>query len=815
MILKYDDTLDIATGRSRKETAWKNRNITWAQLVEKISETHRTAETYAEYMASKKPRQDEIKDIGGFVGGYLSNGRRKAGSVLHRQLITLDIDHGTDDMFDRFTLLYGNAGAIYSTHKHSAETPRYRLLIPLDRPVQADEYAAISRRIAGTLDIEAFDNTTFEPSRLMYWPSTAKDAVYYKDWQDGPWLCADDVLNYYHDWKDSSEWPVSAKLTTLVQREIKKQGDPLEKPGIIGAFCRTYNIHEAIEKFLPDIYRAGDGPDRYSYIEGTTSNGVKIYDDKFAYSHHGTDPASGKTCNAFDLVRLHRFDGKDDNVKEGTPVNKLPSHKAMEELAAADPEVRILRVNERKAEAAEAFADIVADDGPTDDKWKGELKIDKSGEPLSTITNTLLILFNDPDVRGCFKSNEFTRKDILTRNVPWREVTPSTKYLTDVDLMGLRSWLEKTYTISSAPKIDDALGLVLHKNSFHPVREYLDTLSWDGEARLETLLIDYLGAEDNAYVRAATRKTFIAAVARVLHPGCKFDYVLTIVGKQGAGKSTIIRKMGGDWYCENLTTVQGKEAAEQLHGVWLMEMGELASLKKAEVEVIKNFISRQEDAFRPAYGRKVEVYPRQCVFIGTTNNRDFLRDPTGNRRFWPVDINEDAATKSLKHDLSKQVINQLWAEAKQYHSEGEELYLTKELEAMAAAVQIEHVETDERTGQIERYLQTLVPETWESMNTWERRSFLNGDSDIMAEGVKLRNHICVAEIWCELIGGTMKDMNTMNTKPLHNIMHNMAGWEPVKNPRNFKFYGKQRTYVRKENDRKQPGNSARAKEANR
>lgn len=796
MILKYDGNLDVATGRSRKETSWKNRSTTWAKLVEKISTTHRTAELYQEYLTAKKTRQDEIKDIGGFVGGYLTNGRRKTGNVLHRQLITLDIDFGTPDIWDQFTLLFGNASAIYSTHKHSTETPRYRLILPLDRPVFADEYSAIARYIAGVIDIEAFDSTTFEPSRLMYWPSTAKDADYFFDKQDGPWLIADDILASYHDWHDSSEWPVSSKVDVKVRTDIKKQGDPLEKPGIIGAFNRTYDIHEAIEKYLPDVYRAGDGPDRYSYIEGSSANGLKTYDDKFAFSHHGTDPASGITCNAFDLVRLHKFGLKDEDSKEGTPINKLPSHKAMEDLAAEDSAVRILRANERKADAIDAFKDVQVDEGPVDDTWKGKLEIDKMGNPVSTITNTLLILRNDPDIRGCFKTNEFTRKEILTRNVPWRKVTPATQYFTDVDFMGLRSWLEEIYTISSAPKIDDAIGLVLNENSFHPVREFLEHLSWDGVQRLDTLLIDYLGAEDNVYVRAATRKTFVAAVARVLRPGCKFDYVLTIVGKQGAGKSTIIRKMGGDWYCENLTTVQGKEAAEQLHGVWLMEMGELAGLKKAEVEIIKNFISRQEDSFRPAYGRKKETYPRQCVFIGTTNNRDFLRDPTGNRRFWPVDINEEAATKDIKDDLTQQIINQLWAEAKHYYGEREDLYLPKEIEALAQVVQTDHVESDERAGAVEKYLQTLVPENWDDMNIWDRRAFLNGEDSLLAEGVKAKTHVCAAEIWCELIGGTIKDMNTMNTKPIHTIMQNIPGWVMAKSSRVFKFYGRQRTYVR-------------------
>ena len=170
--LIHDGSLDIATGRSRKEISWKNREMLWSELADKLANTHFTAETHAEYMAAKKPRQDEIKDIGGFVGGYITGGRRKSGSILHRQLLTLDIDFCKGDFLGDLELMYGNAFIVYSTHKHDAGSPRLRLLMPLSRPVLADEYEAIARRVAGDLDIEIFDPTTFQPERLMYWPST-------------------------------------------------------------------------------------------------------------------------------------------------------------------------------------------------------------------------------------------------------------------------------------------------------------------------------------------------------------------------------------------------------------------------------------------------------------------------------------------------------------------------------------------------------------------------------------------------------------------------------------------------------------------
>ena len=194
-----DTLLDIAIGRSRKDVYWKNTQLLWSELVNRLSVTHRTAETLAEYAAAPKSRQDEIKDIGGFVGGLLAGGRRKAGSVLHRGLLTLDLDSAPVGFWSDFQTFYDCAACTYSTHKHTPEHPRLRLVIPLNRAVDVTEYEAIGRRIAGELGIEYFDHTGFQPYRLMYWPSTSKDGVYEFNLQEGPLLDADAMLRTYHN----------------------------------------------------------------------------------------------------------------------------------------------------------------------------------------------------------------------------------------------------------------------------------------------------------------------------------------------------------------------------------------------------------------------------------------------------------------------------------------------------------------------------------------------------------------------------------------------------------------------------------------
>lgn len=797
IIIKQDGIFDLATGRSRRETSWRNKEMSWSELVTRVSTTHRTAETHAEYMAAKKPRQDEIKDVGGFVGAYLSNGRRKSGNVAHRQLLTLDLDFAKSGFWDDFTLTYLEAALIYSTHKHSADSPRLRLIIPLDRPVMRDEYEAIARKVAGNLDIEIFDPTTFQAERLMYWPSTSKDGVFEFEYQDGKWLCADEVLNSYRDWRDVSEWPISSRVDKLLVRSMQKQGDPLEKTGVVGAFCRSYSISEAIEKFLSSVYDACDIDSRYTYKEGSTAAGLVVYEDKYAFSHHGTDPVSGKLCNAFDLVRLHRFGLKDEDVKEGTPGNKLPSYTAMIEFASKDDAVRKLIVSEKLADAKADFEGLdLEDEQEEDDSWQADLSVDKRGNIFSTINNIVLILNNDPFLKGKIALNSFEKREVVLGNLPWRKITANTRYLTDTDDAALRHYIEKRYEITGVQKIKDAMDIVCMQHAFHPVRNYLDGLQWDGIPRVDTLFIDFMGVRDSAYTRAVSRKALVAAVNRIYRPGCKFDYVLVLVGKQGQKKSSMFDKLGRDWFSDSFGTVQGKEAYEQLQGVWLVEMAELAGLRKAEVETIKHFISKREDRYRVAYGRRLENFPRQCVFFGTSNNKDFLRDPTGNRRFWPLDTYEFHPAKDVFKDLDDYEVGQVWAEAVEFFHKGEPLYLSAKLEEEAYAMQEEHSEKDERAGMIQQYLDTLLPVNWGQMDVYERRSFLQG-GELEPVGKLQRDRVCVAEIWCEVLGGQQKEMNRFNTKDIHDIMRVMPGWEEAKSVKiKDPHYGVLRGYVR-------------------
>lgn len=791
--LTHDATINIAVGLSATSKVWKNKKVLWSDLVKKLSEATKTAETYKQFIEANKAEQSKIKDIGGFVGGFLTNGRRDKTNVLYRQLIALDIDFSHASFWWDFTNLFECAAVIHSTHKSCDAKPRHRLIIPLNREVSQEEYQAIARKIAGNLNIDLFDQSTFDVNRLMFWPSVSSDMQYYFEYQDGPFLDADTVLSWYEDWHDTSEWPTSSDYSDIMQSAVKKQEDPENKKGIVGVFCRTYDIHSAIETFLSEEYEpAGDG--RYTYTKGTTAAGLITYDDKFAYSHHGTDPAGGRLCNAFDLVRIHKF-GHLDTGREKTEQDKK-SYKAMEEFATKDPATRRHIADEKFAEAKFEFAEGLEEpEEETDNSWVEQLEANTRGDYESSANNINLIIQNDKMIKNAFKLNTFDNKRYVIHSLPWRKVD-GLELFRDVDYAGIRNYIECVYGIVSSQKVDDALSLEFEKKKFHPIIDYIKNAHWDGTPRVDTLLIDYFGCADNAYTRAAIRKMLCAAVARVFEPGVKFDLVLILVGEQGTYKSTFVKKLGMDWFSDTFTTVQGKESFEQIQGAWIIEIAELSGLKKAEVETIKHYIAKREDSFRPAYGRVVETYKRQCVFFGTTNSKDFLKDPTGNRRFMPVDVHREKAVKSVIDDLTPGEVEQIWAEAYQIYLSGEPLYLVDDENTLAKIEQAKHAELDERRGIIEEYLNKLYPADWDTRDIYDRRSWL--DSPTPEKGVNPKKYVCVAEIWSECLGKDKADMSRYNTREINETLKSLNDWEFVSSTRNFPIYGKQKYYKRKE-----------------
>lgn len=791
--LKYNPELIISTGKSRYETKWKNKTIRWSALLAKLQNSVETPETHNEYMQMKKEDQDRIKDIGGFVGGHLKEGRRKTGSVAARQILTLDMDFAPEDLK---TQLEGNidlccAMAYYTTHKHTEKKPRIRLIIPLDRQVSADEYEAIARKVAEKVGIDYFDDSTYQATRLMYWPSHPADIEPDFWHQDEEILKADDVLAEYPDWTDTSYWPESSRMTGIRKKQADKQGDPTEKKGIVGAFCRTYDIVDAIRKFLPDVYTETAQADRYTYAAGSTAAGLVIYEGgKFAYSNHATDPCSGQLCNAFDLVRIHKFGDQDEGSKaSGT---KLPSYKAMVAFAVDDGDVKLTLSHDEYESAIEDFA---ADpDDP--EAWRKLLKRGEDGKIKTTVPNATLIIANDPAIQG-IAYNEMSRAIEAQQELPWKRPN---KYWRDADDAQLYGYIADHYEVQfSKERFTTALTIVTDRRSFNPLTDYLDELpAWDGVERIDTLLIDYLGASDTKYTREVTRRTLIGAVMRAYEPGCKFDYVLVLDGKPGIGKSTLLSKLGGEFFSDSLSLsdTRDKTAAEKLQGVWIMEIGEMQGTRKADIEAMKSFISCQVDMYRPAYGRVVGRWPRMAILCGTTNSATgFLRDTTGNRRFWPVMVY--GGTTSV-WDMTAETRDQIWAEAVSLYQCGEVPYLDAEMEDQARVEQLNAMEFDEREGALMDYLDTLLPADWYDRSPEDRVDFFQGrDALTPAEKCTLkRDYVCAMEIWRECFGKPQRDFEKVDSYDIANLMAKIAGWERSTKMWRISGYGPQRPFVR-------------------
>lgn len=799
-MISNNKNLHISIAGSRKATFWPKTDMLWSDFTERLKTPIRSPETYAEYLAMNKSQQAELKDVGGFVGGTFLHDRRKASYVEGRDLVTLDMDNipngGTDDVLKRVGGLMCGA-AVYSTRKHSAYAPRLRVVIPLDRTVSADEYDPIARKLAGILGVEFCDPTTFDASRLMYWPSCCSDGEYIYQVYDHPFCSADGILQMYGDWRNIAEWPQVPGAEAIEKHRLARQENPLEKQGIVGAFCRTYTIPEAMAKFIPGIYEETDVPGRYTYTGGSTQGGAVVYDGElFLYSHHATDPCSGQLVNAFDMVRLHKYGHQDDMAKPDTPTNRLPSFASMLRTAQEDPATKRTHLHDQFGSSPDPVAQVEVSEAPEgdDDGWLDLLELDSKGFVKKTINNVTTVLEHDPALKGKVVVDEFAACGLLMGPVPWDPYAEKRRW-TDVDDAGFYRYMESRYGITGRDKLDAGLLIVSNDHKINDVREYLLGLSWDNVKRLDTVFIDYLGAEDNLYTRTVTRKSLTAAVARALEGGIKFDYMTILAGDQGIGKSTLLATLGKEWFSDSLTTFEGKEAAELIQGTWINEIGELTAMTKQETNAVKQFLSKTHDIYRAAYGRRTEKYPRRCVFFGTSNDDEFLKDYTGNRRFWPIDVGIHTPTKNVWEDLPGEV-DQIWAEAVMAYRLGEKLYLPKDVEALAKEQQEAHRESLSKEGIIREFLDKKIPKNWYSLDLMSRRQFLNGNLKIDGSELVPRWKVCSGEIWQECLGSDIKYMKRVDSMEINNIMRNMPGWKRDKSTQRYGMYGIQRGFLR-------------------
>lgn len=374
------------------------------------------------------------------------------------------------------------------------------------------------------------------------------------------------------------------------------------------------------------------------------------------------------------------------------------------------------------------------------DKWGGEdvtsrLSRDKKGKPLTSVTNAAMVLAYHPAWAGCLAHDTFADRMVWLKPPPGDSIPLGTP-LEDGHTFTAAKFLEGIFESKLSPaQVVDALIAAARLRPFHPVKEYLLPLAWDGVKRVGSWLHAYANAEDSAYTRAVGRAWLLSAVARVFQPGCKADCVLQLQGAQGVGKSMLLDTLGGIWFTDDMSAVGTKDASQNLQGVWIVELAELDALSRAEASTIKAFLSRRVDRFRPSYGRVAVERPRQCIFAGTTNVPTSLSDMSGARRFWPVDVGEvDLA--ALRRDR-----DQIWAETLAAYRAGEVWHLDKETNALA-------VEAQDAASMADPWLGTLAD--WAEIP----------DSEAKKRGVYLERPVKITVIATSVLGIDPKDLHT-------------------------------------------------------
>ena len=872
---------NISTQSSRKDRYCKAVTMTLQDLADELSKPRVKPETHAEYLAMNREDQTNSKDVGGFVLGTLRKGLRNKNTVENLCGVALDADFAQPGLIDtiRYTMPY--VTIIYSTRKYTPEKPRFRIIFMLKHPVSPEQHSAVARKLAEHIGMEQFDKTTFEPNRMMFFPSISSDSQFVFD-VFGRELCdPDKVLAEYDDWRDSSQWPICPEEKRLISGVVpSKQKDPMSKDGVIGAFVKAHSITNILEQYGSELYEPAAVPGRWTYKKADSTAGVVVYEDKFFYSFHASDPNSYQLMNAFDLARTLKFLDQDENCRSDTPTTKRPSYKAMLAFAREDEDVKMMLAEQKAEKARQSFAVVEEDEtadqtdpgtghgtghgtdpgtdpgtepsdsgtegaGPAEagntgkagkdgadntgkdgtgkaskkakaaNAWKRRLEYDNLGNLKNSMLNAMLIFHNDENLR-CIVFNELSESIEIKKgedgsDVPWSHPNEIWRDQDDAQLI---AYLDLNYGSFSERIYTNALKKITDDRRYHPIRDYLNSLpTWDGIPRVDRLLVTTLGAADTEYVHAITRKTLCAAIARAMVPGTKFDTVLVMIGPQGCGKSTICSKLAGPWFNDSLmlTDTKDKTAPEKLQGYWLQEISELAGLRKSDLETLKGFLSRQNDIFRPAYGRHSTPHKRQCIFIGTTNaEQGFLRDTTGNRRFWPVTVPgysatlpdtvppEAAAFHKHSWELKQDDIDQIWAEALTYYNAHESLVLPAELKEEAAKSQRESMETDDREPLVREYLEKLLPANWYNLEIPVRINYLNGGEFAGAKltGTMKRKRVCNMEIWTECFGNTSAKIGRADSNQIIAMLERIPGWVRSPKKARVKPYGVVTVYVR-------------------
>lgn len=750
-----DLVLTIATAPKMNSRHWKNGTIRWSEIV-----------AWMDSPANKKEAGEYVLGVIGETtrvhnGQPCTNIHRLKSAIDSRSAVTLDIDSPRPDFVEAVEMLFDHAAIIHTTYSHAPDKPRYRMIVPTDRAMKPDEYIVAANALMQQFGKSQFDKGSEQPERYMFMPAE-QEPGWFRYW----------VL-------DGDPVPVETLLADFVEdlsdKPLPKPGrnkrDPFTLDGIMGAFNRAYgeDWDSLIEAYDLPYEKVAD--DRYHLVGATAAAGMGPVQDAagFVYSHHANDPAYGTACSAWDLVRLHRFGEMDEDVSPQTPPHKRPSHTAMAELATQD--------NRAMAEMVGIdFAEAFDDEGNAND-WRLNLRRNNRGVITNVVANRDLLRDNDPALKVLFL-NEMSMVIEADGDLPWRKMREAEfdrdRVITDADRAEFREYLEREYGLDVPEATAKALIVIAgSRRRRHPAKEYLESLTWDGVSRIETALP---GVTPTTYTRMVSRKSLVAAVARVLKPGVKWDHTLVLFGAEGLGKSWWIDRMAKGWSA-SLGRIGDKDTLMAMRAAWIITADEGHSLKKADSDSLKEFITRTHDTFRAPYDTVMQRHARHCVVWSTTNDEVFLRRQEGNRRFLIVRCEDKVDFDAMTDEY----VDQVWAEAVALYHAGEPLYLDGVESLEAAEQREEFIEEDAYAGVIDAYLSLPVPEDWANMPVDKRLEWLFGyrEGEFVEAGTGRIDTVCSLQIWIEAMGRHRGDARRPDLIEIFNTLNRLPDWEKI------------------------------------
>lgn len=757
--------LAIATAPSRNSKHWKQGEIDWDDVVGWLATPDDKKESGNYLFGTLKPTQDNCN------GKPCTNLHRNNAGLLTRSALTIDVDYPGPAFLEDFQLLSDFTYIVHTTYSSTPSNPRYRVIIPTDREMAPDEYHSAVVALCERYGSEQFDPASRKPAQYMFRPA-AQDPSFFRSWHnDGPLLVVDDLLDEFVE-----------DLSTLdMPRVNSTKRNPFEIDGVVGAFNRAYDDFQ----LLIDAYELPYEPDgdRWHLVGARSVAGMGKMADGLVFSHHSHDPAFGVACTAFDLVRLHRYGELDEGGPEKTPVNRRKSYTAMLDDASVD--ARVI------AEIVGVDFSVDLDDGtpPPTDAWKVGLRLrPRTGEFLDCVHNWDLVSQNDP-VFQLLYYNDMTMNVETSGDLPWRSVEQGSAAFTVFDRQALMMYLEREYGYRPTIGLTDVLvNTKALERWVNPVKDYLETLTWDGQPRVETCLP---GVHPTSYTRMVARKSMVAAVARMFDPGVKWDHTLVLYGGEGLGKTWWINKVFRG-YDSTLGKITDKDTLLIMHRSWIMLADEGHSLKKADVDVQKEFLTRTSDVFRMPYDRETVAHKRRFVFWSTTNDEIFLRRQEGNRRFLIVHSEEKVDFTGLTSDY----IDQLWAEAVHLYQEGELLYLEEHESLLAKEERERFTEEDNLTGLTQEFLDTPVPDNWDWMSPDSRRQWMMEAADGFVKGTQRQEMTCSTQIWVEMMGNPIGRRDRAGLLEITNTLKRMPGWTMLQGRHRVPNYGPQVVFVR-------------------